>query len=259
MKFAFATVLSLLSSVALGNRQLESLQNEVKTSAVVNLVTNAGFSVSPFGGTGSQASNTFTVNTGEIVSLQVTDYQCAGDVFSVYDGNTLLFTSSAVAGPDCSPWTPDPNVAWADARFSKGSITLKPGNYNIRIVLASAPYGGGMVAIRVSSICFPKNNPGLMAVLSDAAHPYGFKCAEASNACSAWGLKKADLDIYNFLSTTSGAFECGGSMSRHYVRSWFGDTYGDGCVALHLGSAPPGGSINLVDGQTDLPVLCQTA
>jgi hypothetical protein len=261
--FALCALYFAISVAHAQNPQMDALGNTAKVAAVVTVGKSPAWSFSPFGGTGSQALNTFLIDTMEFLTLQVTDFQCIGDVFSIYNGDTLLFSTHDVDADGCAAFQPDPDLAFSNPEFSKGSFTLSPGSYNLRIVLKSSPYGGGTLALRAvaaistNDVCIPKSYPRLMVVKSDSDHPNGFMCQEANDVCASRGLKKADLDIYNFLVTTNGAFECGGMMSRHWIRSWFGDTYNNACIALHLGSASPGGSINAIDANNKLAVLCQ--
>lgn len=106
-----------------------------------------------FGGVGSGATsgcqndasqtsgNAFTFSLASSTLLQVTDAFDYGDVFSVYDFGTLLFTTNAVATLGGSVSNPD--LAWADVGYSKGSYVLSAGLHSIEIFADASPFGAG--------------------------------------------------------------------------------------------------------------------
>lgn len=77
--------------------------------------------------------------SSRFVRLDATDIQVVGDRFEIYDSGTLVFTAPSM--PDWSaygsdpfdspPFTTDPDVAWATAAFTKGSLLFAPGAHSI--------------------------------------------------------------------------------------------------------------------------------
>ena len=102
------------------------------------------------------------------VVFDITDYLVVTDVFEVYDGGVLVLTTPVLpnwdvlgGGPFDSPYTSDPDVAWATPEFSKGSILFAPGNHSITIrdigipPLDDGDFGDGTVAFRASPVPEP--------------------------------------------------------------------------------------------------------
>ena len=73
-------------------------------------------------------------------SLDVTDAFVNGDRFQVYDGTTLLGTTSTPTNVGQSHTT-DPDVAFADPQWSSGSFPLGPGEHSVTIRNVAIPPG----------------------------------------------------------------------------------------------------------------------
>lgn len=105
------------------------------------------------------------------VVFDITDWAVVTDVFEVYDDGILVLTTlplpdwrSFPGGPFDPPYTLDPDVAWATAAFSKGSILFAPGEHSITIRDISIPpvdaggevdFPDGTVAFRASPVPEP--------------------------------------------------------------------------------------------------------
>jgi hypothetical protein len=76
-------------------------------------------------------------------TLWVTDTDCTGDQFEVFDGATSLGKTSPVTNVCTCPSDKkgDPNAAWADSRYSKRTYCLGPGAHTIRIKVVQDPCG----------------------------------------------------------------------------------------------------------------------
>lgn len=107
-----------------------------------------------FDGVGSSWSDTFTLVTAGPVELKVTDAFLSGDRFdvSVFDGfaTTSFLTSLPTTSGD--QIDSDYDAAFADARWSSGSIILGAGSYTISGTAVLSPFGGGGAAIRADRV-----------------------------------------------------------------------------------------------------------
>lgn len=129
--------------------------------------------------------DTYTFNSADPVSLNVTDNYVVTDACDVYDGGSLLFSTpllpdwQALSYPSpftSPPFTTDPNVAWANPLFSKGWKTVTAGAHTISIQATQVPAGfsDSTVCIRARAVprCDIKPgsdpnaiNPGAMGVI----------------------------------------------------------------------------------------------
>ncbi len=117
----------------------------------------------------------FSVLPAETRTVQVTDLYVISDAFNIYDNGVLVATTPLLPDWDdlgyASPndgYTADPDVAWADARFSKASIDFGEGDHSLTIqayhippTLSGEPFGDATVAFRVA----PVPEPGSLALL----------------------------------------------------------------------------------------------
>lgn len=76
-------------------------------------------------------------------TLRVTDAFSRGDVFDIYDFDTLIGSTSLVDINPILPQTRDPEVAFADTTYSSGEFTLAPGEHSITIRPNISPFGLG--------------------------------------------------------------------------------------------------------------------
>ena len=96
-------------------------------------------------------------NSSQPVRLDATDLQVVGDRFELYDAGALVFTAPLL--PDWSaygsdpfdspPYTTDPDVAWATAAFTKGSVLFAPGSHSISIRSIQKPLTVSYPAFRL--------------------------------------------------------------------------------------------------------------
>jgi hypothetical protein len=123
------------------------------------ITVNAGWYGFCFGGSGSAASagcqnagigeaanaTTFTA-TGPVL-FQITDAFRAGDTFDVWVDGLYQFTTNAVA--QTAEGTGDPDLAFADATFSRGQILLGAGFHTIDVFANASPFSGGGAYLQV--------------------------------------------------------------------------------------------------------------
>ncbi|MEO8299596.1 MAG: PEP-CTERM sorting domain-containing protein [Burkholderiales bacterium] len=105
-----------------------------------------------FDGTGSAASagcqnegvgvagNSITFSSAVSVTFRVTDAFNAGDTFQVVIDGTPFFTSGV---PTIVASITDPDAAFADSTYSRGSWTLAAGAHSVDVFADASPYGGG--------------------------------------------------------------------------------------------------------------------
>jgi len=95
----------------------------------------------------------FTSSSPTVVSV-VDSYLC-GDEFEVFDNGTSIGRTSQVNGTTCpTPGSADivgePETAFTDPAFSKGSFRLGPGSHSVTIVPTVAPWNEGAAYLRVA-------------------------------------------------------------------------------------------------------------
>lgn len=222
----------------------------------VQLDVNGGWYKFHFGPAGSTVGKTYDfVTTGPAV-LRITDLDCSGDALSVYDNGFLILQTPLIGGDNChhAHELVSPHRAYGSDHYSHGRVNLAPGAHSIKIVVARAPEGRGVGALRVDSVMAqcPRELNGLKVVNTPVPHH------KAAGVCKALGMKLADIDIYNFLDATTLAFECAGAFSASWIKSYWKDDYNGAHLALYTGNSAPGGSINVPGScEEHLPVICQ--
>jgi hypothetical protein len=94
------------------------------------------------------AGNTFMWESQVPTLLKVTDAARYGDMFDVYINQTLHKTS-IVSTKD--GFIHDPDLAFADPGYSKGSWVLDAGNYSVDIYVNNSAYEGGGAYLEVET------------------------------------------------------------------------------------------------------------
>lgn len=94
----------------------------------------------------------FTFDVPFSTDLKVTDLFVDGDQFEVYDGGSLIGTTSLPA--DDGAWIGDPDAAFADARWSSGEYLLGPGAHSLTFKTIRVPTGApsGDAGFRVDAV-----------------------------------------------------------------------------------------------------------
>jgi hypothetical protein len=125
-----------------------------------------------FGGAGSGATtgcqnqgvgetgNTITFQSTLPMIFQITDAFQYGDSFDVYVDSVLTLQTPSV--PIADGIVTDPDLAWADPGYSKGSILLAPGAYTVEVFVRDSPFQGGGAYLRVDAV----PEPGTWALLA---------------------------------------------------------------------------------------------
>lgn len=102
--------------------------------------------------------------------LQVTDFQCIGDRFEVWDNGVLIGTTSLPGTFDnCATDLDTPDEGWADDRYSKGTFVLPAGDHDIQLVVLPGPFEDGTAAIRIEAPItqeIPTLSVGMLALLA---------------------------------------------------------------------------------------------
>jgi len=132
-------------------------------AATIDIATdNAWHTTSWSSGPGSILDDSFrfTIDSGNVGTLDVTDFQNVGDVYEVFNSSTSLGTTNFVDF-DYSPYANTPDEGWADPRYSKGTFSLVSGTYDIFLRLNSG-YSGGIAALRVSQSTVPVPVPAVV-------------------------------------------------------------------------------------------------
>jgi hypothetical protein len=108
----------------------------------------------------------FTIANGFFGSLTVIDRGFAGDTYSVLNGSSLLGNTNAVTQFDLSvaPFEFDPDLALANADFSKAVFTLGAGTYSISGLLqqsvldGSSPLNSSIGSLQLSVSPIPETS-----------------------------------------------------------------------------------------------------
>ena len=115
----------------------------------------------------------FTFTAGGAVVVTVTDVLCPGDVYSVFDGSTMLGTTSTPGSSDCgyAGNTPDPGTALADPTYSHGAWAVEPGAHSVGIALFSSPFPGSGGYVRVDELTMDTCKNGGWASIQSFTSP----------------------------------------------------------------------------------------
>jgi hypothetical protein len=125
----------------------------------------------------------FTIAAGQQGQLTVVDAVFAGDTFKVYNGSSLLGSTSAVPVASYDPaaiGVADFDAALADPAFSRGQFLLGAGTYSVigmldqSLLLNGQPLNATLGGIRLSIAAIPEPDSlalllaglGLMAVVA---------------------------------------------------------------------------------------------
>lgn len=209
---------------------------------------------------------TFDTPANEICDLQVVDSFCAGDQFEAsrrLEGGQEQFLLSTPPVPynpeiaeqirlgsseNCSPFTTDPEVAWASSDWSKGQVRLQPGN-NYQLILKSllAPYGAGGAFVKINCQAALKspntNSPATtqnqaLNLCSYNSSPIKYvrqslTFPQLASVCQSYGLQPLAASLSNIKDARNVLMNCAGVESRAWIASYNGDNYG-GVVGLSL-------------------------
>jgi hypothetical protein len=220
------------------------------------LTVGCGWTQFKFGPVGSTVHPAYHFHSDVPTILKITDYYCTGDRFEILDNGRSIGRSSESCFDDCKTTTGNPQHAYENDQWSSFTASLTPGRHNITIKVLSSPYKEGFGAIRVDPMlykcCLSIN--GLTLIDTPVSY------CNAESACEAFGMKLADVDVYNFNDATKVVFGCAGAFGSAYIKSYWGDNYQNSCLALYTGSAAPGGAVSTpVSCNKTMPVLCQGA
>lgn len=118
---------------------------------------------------------TFTIGSGLTGTLTVLDTGFAGDRFSLFNGASLLGSTSAVPVHQYDPAAvavEDPAAALADVSFSRGVFSLAPGSYTLSglltqsVLLDNDPLDATSGALRLTvGAVTPVPEPSTLALL----------------------------------------------------------------------------------------------
>jgi hypothetical protein len=226
----------------------------------VPLALNGGWYSFQFEDVGSTSNSHFTFELPSPALFKIVDYFCSGDRFYIKDNNNYLGPTGHVEFDNCNTNTTNPDYAWSKPhKFSAGSFRLEPGWHNISIKVTHAHYGGGSAAARLDPIlvqCALKTANTNDFVLIDTPLPFD----QALTACESLDLTLADIGLYKTLaSATDLAFQCIGPFRKAWIRSFYGDDYGQSCLAVRTKVMAPGGEVGIEeDCQIALPILCMS-
>lgn len=238
---------------------------------------------------------TFDIPADQKCTLQVTDAYCTGDRFEatrLLDNGVevpLLSTPPVMFNPviaeqirqgsnvTCNPFTTDPATAWSSPDWSKGEVTLAPGNYKLILKSLLAPYGSGGAYVRLSCKSRCSNTVTTTATTtttttapsSQNVCTYGssgikyirqtLPFTQQANVCYAYGLRPLDVTTSNIRDARTVLMNCAGVGTRAWIASYNGDNYrGIVGLSLHATQLSEVGAISASPDSSPLEgVLCQ--
>ena len=106
---------------------------------------------------------TFTLTTPGV--FRITDAFFAGDTFDVYSSNGQLILQTPVVTVGPAPGITNPDLAFANPAYSRGSVALGPGSYQLQVFVRDSPFdsGGAYLSVISSAVPEPAAVSGLMA------------------------------------------------------------------------------------------------
>jgi hypothetical protein len=226
----------------------------------VPLALNGGWYSFQFREADTIANSHFVFELAGPALLEVVDYFCAGDRFYIKDNHKYIGPTGHVDFDDCKTNTTNPDYAWSKpTKFSAGSFRLEAGWHNISIRVIRANYNGGSAAVRLVPVliqCALKTAYANDFTVVDTPLPFD----HAQSACESLGLALADIGLYkNLASATDLAFQCLGPFRKAWIKSFYGDDYGQSCIAVKTKMMAPGGEVGIEeDCQIALPILCMS-
>jgi hypothetical protein len=135
-----------------------SLMCTVGLAQAAPYTVGSGWSVFAHGAVGSSWDRTFDFTLTAPAILRVTDVLCLGDQYNVTDNGASLGNTSVPDNeyPLCDISTGDPDVAFADSRWTSGWWVLSPGSHSISGTAIQTPWpaGGGYVRVDNVANCF---------------------------------------------------------------------------------------------------------
>lgn len=172
--FALTAQSTTVSLAANGQWNEFTVDDTVSTAAANDWIDADIFS----SGYGSQLNFSFTIAQGQVGKLTVVDAVFAGDVFAVYNGSSLLGTTSLVPAQAYSASAVgvyDYDAALADASFSRGVFTLQAGSYLVHgnvaqaLTLDGAPLYSDLGALKLEVSAVPEPASFALALVGIAA------------------------------------------------------------------------------------------
>lgn len=106
-----------------------------------------------FGDVGDSVSFEFTSIQPTIVS--VTDAFCTGDEFDVIVDGVRVGPTSPTTDASCDQIVDDPDLAFADPRFSSGAFRVPAGQHTVIVEVTASPFTAGGAFIRVDPVPTP--------------------------------------------------------------------------------------------------------
>lgn len=230
------------------------------SNLIVDLPLDGGWYKFYFGQQETPTAYTFRVNSSDYTQISVTDAYCPGDSWNININGSYLFTTPRVPSRKCDRWTDNPDVAlyspvWSNTKF------MLPGSFNLTLFTKDSPFQGGAGFIRADSrlIVCPDSKSPFMLVEQPLV---GYNNRES--ICRRVGGVPAHIMPNNALAAANSMTTCSGMQL-----AWFGKlslvqmpkaqsfyTTSLGCLAFS-NRIPGEPSVEIVDCNTPLPVLCQ--
>jgi hypothetical protein len=119
----------------------------------------------PAPGTISAPNAPWTFTTLTPIAVTVLDGYLRGDQFQLFDGATLIGTTS-VPGGAAGGCGGDVASCLADPTMSQGTFLLGPGSYSFEVRVAASPFGSGDAFFRIDRSVSAVPEPSTYALLA---------------------------------------------------------------------------------------------
>lgn len=145
---AHKMLLSLINLVAiLALAKISAATDKATSGEALHLNSYNDFMTFKYEGQPALISRNYIVNVAESASIELIDFERAGEQYFVYDNGALLGTTSQVKS-DHKLFAKTPEDAVKDGRFSMGIFKLAKGSHRITFTVET-PYASGSAAIRL--------------------------------------------------------------------------------------------------------------
>lgn len=184
-----------LSQVAIDNGASRHIKRKFHT---IRLNPNGVWTRFNFWEAGSAANELFQFKINVPHLLDVTDFMCAGDSFTIAKADSLRGTEEIAstfgkgAFDNCLTFAASPQQAWNSENFSHVRHLLEPDTYQLQIFANKSPAGAGQGALRLEAVRVSKKTRRNFRLI-ESKLPFRF----AALVCDMYGMELAQIENEN--------------------------------------------------------------
>lgn len=181
-----------LPQVAIDNGASRHKSRNIET---IRLEANGAWTKFHFWEAGAASKQVFQFKINRPHLLDVTDFMCSGDSFSVLSvdslrGNEIIATTLGKGAFDnCLTFAATPQQAWNSENFSHVRHLLEAGTYQLQIVANKSPAGAGQGAIRLEPVRLARKTRRNFQLV-ESKLPF----RHAAHVCDMFGMDLAQID-----------------------------------------------------------------